>query len=644
MHNDHPIAITMSLRDGAGSVRRQTLTADIIKLGRGKGSDVSIDDDNIARMHAVIEVQGLESVTLIDLGNETLVNGARISKCKLSAGDQITIGNTTITVETIIHGAASRVAAAQPIADNPFLEPVKSPFNFAALRAVKSSVASDAAEGAYEYRLMKSAPDVPADECETPADAIGVKVSWGRNVLQMAHIDADASYWLGEVEDKAFRCDYFVPKAKLGTGRAPLVLGGNAIILPGAVGSLELDGRPAMTLEEAIAQGMTTPCAELAGGHEIALTNGTTLTMHLDDLVFEVTGEKRGRKTATAFTFAALAGGAAAYVLASFVGHAGLLAAMATFMPPLGTTGEDDISDEQRIYLSQYLVAQGHEENEAREDENLAEEMDGNEGGQGKRAKGAEGSMGDTTSKKENGRFAIKGDQNNPDPHISKYRMLEEARSFGAIGLLSGLAGSEDAPIAPWGRIEADGNDALSANGNMWSEQIGTAFGASGLGLSGIGEGGGGFGEGIGLDSVGTIGHGAGGGDLMGFGPGGGFGLSSGRLKPRHKTGVPRVRIAGTSVSGRLPPEVIQRIVRQNYGRFRACYQASLQTNPNLSGRVVASFIIGRDGTVKSVSGGGDLPDSGVISCVTRSFYGLTFPQPDGGIVRVTYPIVFSAG
>jgi hypothetical protein len=43
-----------------------------------------------------------------------------------------------------------------------------------------------------------------------------------------------------------------------------------------------------------------------------------------------------------------------------------------------------------------------------------------------------------------------------------------------------------------------------SATGNMWGSQVGSAFGAGGLGLSGVGEGGGGLG------SVGTLGHGAG--------------------------------------------------------------------------------------------------------------------------------------
>jgi len=103
--------------------------------------------------------------------------------------------------------------------------------------------------------------------------------------------------------------------------------------------------------------------------------------------------------------------------------------------------------------------------------------------------------------------------------------------------------------------------------------------------------------------------------------------------------------MGSTTVSGRLPPEVIQRIVRQNFGRFRLCYENGLRANPNLQGRVGVRFVIGRDGNVASVSNGGsDMPDAGVINCVMRAFYGLAFPIPEGGIVTVVYPIVFSEG
>jgi len=106
----------------------------------------------------------------------------------------------------------------------------------------------------------------------------------------------------------------------------------------------------------------------------------------------------------------------------------------------------------------------------------------------------------------------------------------------------------------------------------------------------------------------------------------------------------PRVRGDMGGSRGRLPAEVIERIVRQNFGRFRLCYERGLLSDPKLEGRVTVRFVIGRDGRVSSVGGGGDLPDSGVVSCVTRAFYGLSFPQPEGGVVTVSYPLAFTRG
>ena len=89
---------------------------------------------------------------------------------------------------------------------------------------------------------------------------------------------------------------------------------------------------------------------------------------------------------------------------------------------------------------------------------------------------------------------------------------------------------------------------------------------------------------------------------------------------------------------------MIQRIVRQNFGRFRQCYEIGQRSNPNLEGRVTARFVIGRDGAVSNVSAGGDLPDAQVRSCVASAFYGLSFPAPDAGIVTVSYPIMLQPG
>jgi len=105
---------------------------------------------------------------------------------------------------------------------------------------------------------------------------------------------------------------------------------------------------------------------------------------------------------------------------------------------------------------------------------------------------------------------------------------------------------------------------------------------------------------------------------------------------------IPSIRQGAIEVRGLLPSEVIQRIVRQNFGRFRLCYEEGQRRIPTLSGKVAAKFVIGIDGAVKSsVDAGGDLADPTVHACVARSFKSLSFPRP-GGEVEVVYPILFA--
>lgn len=180
------------------------------------------------------------------------------------------------------------------------------------------------------------------------------------------------------------------------------------------------------------------------------------------------------------------------------------------------------------------------------------------------------------------------------DPsQVARAKALRDAAEFGMIGLLNSGEGPASGGLLDASRGE--GIDALeSARG-----------------------------EGIGLGSI-------------------GFGSGQGRLGGRRTAKPPQLRMGAVTVNGRLLPEVIQRIVRQSFGRFRLCYENGLRNNPTLGGRVTVHFVIGRDGSVSNIgNGASDLPDSGVVSCVTRAFYGLSFPQPEGGIVSVSYPILF---
>jgi hypothetical protein len=513
---------------------------------------------------------------------------------------------------------------------NPFLRSTEQKNPFA---PISDEVPASAPEGSYTYKLVQSGPAVPSDECEIAAEAVEVIVRWGATVLHVAHLTPVRSFSVGEDESKTMKSDFFLPEEKLGARRIPLVLantGAARFVVPAnATGTLTLAGESAKNLRDVIAAGKAEPCAELAGAYTIALPSGARASLELNGIAFEISGVQAG-KAAGRFS---LKGDALPYQGLSLALHVSLLAATALFVPSMAMANEDGINDNQVYELKAMLQAEPQRELDKTEENTVDNQTPADHGGDvGQASKGEQGKAGSTTSNATNKRFSVEG--KGPETYLSKSEAIQQARDFGMIGILASMNGSVNSPTSPWGRELAQGTDAESHKGNMFGAEIGDAAGSGGLSLSGVGESGGGDGEGIGVGRMGTIGH-----DFVG-----GNGHSIGLVHGRHIAKSPgAVRLAPATVSGRLPPEVIQRVVRQNFGRFKACYEGGLRGNPNLQGRVAVRFVIGRDGAVSNVANGGsDMPDPGVISCVTRAFYGLSFPQPDNGIVTVTYPIVFT--
>lgn len=169
------------------------------------------------------------------------------------------------------------------------------------------------------------------------------------------------------------------------------------------------------------------------------------------------------------------------------------------------------------------------------------------------------------------------------DASASRSVALEEASAFGMIGLLTDRGSSSR---SAWGAPGASG--AEESSGNMWGDVLGDAFGFGAPGLSGVGEGSCGRGEGIGIGEIGTIGHAGG----VSFGQG--FSDGHGSVGGSHRVRAPVLHCGSPPdapedggcaaiVHGRLPAETVQRVVRQSFGRFRLCYEAGLRPNPGLS-------------------------------------------------------------
>ena len=95
-------------------------------------------------------------------------------------------------------------------------------------------------------------------------------------------------------------------------------------------------------------------------------------------------------------------------------------------------------------------------------------------------------SMGDPDADIQDGRYAVLGPADNPDPHLSY------ARGDGgwitwpfSPNRAEARGGDPDAPVVAWGRDDALGVDAVSARGSMWGDEMRERRGAEGAGVDG---------------------------------------------------------------------------------------------------------------------------------------------------------------
>ena len=203
------------------------------------------------------------------------------------------------------------------------------------------------------------------------------------------------------------------------------------------------------------------------------------------------------------------------------------------------------------------------------------------------------------------------------------------------MGLLKAL--HSDSPLAAL----ADGPSVSDILGGLGSARTVWGRGSGGTGLRGTGSGGGGTGPGtlFGGGGVGTgVGVGSGSGGGRGSGGPGARGRPHGEVAVRMQTETPHV-------SGYLSPEQIMRVVRQNQAAVRYCYEAQLQRQPSLRGRIEIAWRINREGRVTtSRVARSTMGNPGVEGCIVRQVRNWRFDQPDGGEVDVVFPFIFGSG
>ncbi|MBN2384919.1 FHA domain-containing protein [bacterium] len=98
-----PGAVGLRFITGPLAGQTVTLRKSLIVLGRGDQADMNLDDQQVSRKHAAIELVTYKTAYLKDLSsaNGTYLNGALISSSRLLNGDTVRIGSSEIEVQLL---------------------------------------------------------------------------------------------------------------------------------------------------------------------------------------------------------------------------------------------------------------------------------------------------------------------------------------------------------------------------------------------------------------------------------------------------------------------------------------------------------------------------------------------------------------
>lgn len=119
----------------------------------------------------------------------------------------------------------------------------------------------------------------------------------------------------------------------------------------------------------------------------------------------------------------------------------------------------------------------------------------------------------------------------------------------------------------------------------------------------------------------------------------------------RPKQGAAYHAPLGTD-AGKISPEYVQQRIREDFVPLaKQCYEAALERDPEVAGKLVLSFVIVGDEDVGGIVESADVDDQSTIKdedfqlCMRESMLSLSFVAPEnGGSVTVTYPFLLHPG
>ncbi len=665
MANDAKLELTFEIYSGDTQIRSETLSAESVTIGRGPAAMLRIEDDSLADLHAVVNINDSGSVQILDLGGSagTQVNGESVSNAALTSGDSITLGNIRVVLSfgaaAVEEAAEEAPAPVEAVSDSGLDETPIPPAEEEDAECTDQTVpvsdtppeapqsiseVADSGEDVMAF-IMRSGTakgDVGVDRAKPRV--LEVAEIWADTVMDVKHytpgherisIGTSTGYrwrfvgvplaWVPPAFAKVtwllaptlsesseeWRNDFYVPPEDLPHDDFSLFewSGGGYVFNMSDKWSGFVDiGDDRHTFQSLIESG--TASAVGPGQYQVPVDGETRVVADLGHVIFfgqNVAPGKRvaGGKGELDYPFLGIM---------SFMSFL-LLMVFIIFMSS-GPPPESDAMEVPDRFVE--LLLQQPEPEEQKEDNKPDANPDA---GEGAKAKKEEGKVGKKDAKMEK----AKGNKVEMQKRQLDKEIAENAGVLGALrdgAELDGVFGSSNL-----------NSDLAGGIGGLIGAK-GTQIGSGGLGARGSGLGGGGTAGGLG--GMGTKGRGSG---SSGYGSGGGnFGA-------KGSGGIGRIG-GDPIILGALDKSLIDRVIKRHMNQIRYCYQRELTKNPNLGGKITIKFVIAKDGSVsKASTKKSTMGNSAVESCINRRFHRFRFPEPKGGgIVIVSYPFIFSPG
>lgn len=623
-----------------------------IKIGRLTTAQIKLEDPKCSRIHAVIEFAGVDA-SLIDMGSTqgTLVNGAKVNKVKLSHGDQVTVGDTVLTLgfgaQAAVMAAPPAAAAAAPVVA-PVVAPAKTPSAVAvplgmrpmAFAGAPAAVSGDARQPTFDptpatapqepvkrltqERLRSAAVDsrphpgiTAEDELSAANRMLELRFYWGEVLLGMWHYDKPKRVTIGENN----RTNIFLSSEGLPVEEFPLIRYKDNEYVLTVTGQMEGEvevGGESHSIKTARGSEWARKDEGLEDAYQIKMAPDTRSLVHWGGATFAMRFVPPPKLTKES-SFKSLDLPYINAIIFALFSHIALIVTLSVYPHDTDALKVDLFGEPDRFAS---LILEAPKENKSTKD--MLEKIK-------KSVEEKKESIKPPEEKKKPPLDVAKNIPRNipPPKKTVEEKKQEVAKRFSKL-------------FAGGGNSLLGGGGGGSLAGTLQGV-IGTAgTGSGGAGLSGLGIRGsapiigGGIGTSRGIAGIGTIGRLGGGGAGAVYGSGVGLGAA-------HERSV--IGIETPTIEGALAPELIKKVINENKNQVRYCYEVELQRNQNLEGRVMVRWVISATGAVAQVLiKDSTIKNANVENCLLGKIKGWKFPPPaGGGTVEVNYPFVFKA-